>query len=132
MLLNLALALAELGQVVEASEHLRAVLRSPDLPETMQTTAQRALITVEARIAWVRLRMDGPLDGRSLLIDGRVVSAELANALVPLDPGHHRFEVHQGRRVIGGAELDTREGVDAEVSIHLPPPEAVTALLDPW
>jgi len=132
--LNLALALAEVHQVVEASEHLRAVLRGPELPEGMQITAERALRTVQARIAWVRLRVDGPLDGRSLLIDGRAASAELANALVPLDPGHHRVEVHQGRRVIARAELDLEDGAETEVLMHLPPPEgeSATALLDPW
>ncbi len=132
--LNLGLALASLGQVVEASEHVRAVLRAPELEPALRTAAERALPAIESRIAWVRLHVDGPLEGRSLLVDGRAADTALARALIPLDPGHHTFEVHEGRRVIARVALDTREGVDAEVPIHLPPPvgESTTALLDPW
>lgn len=132
--LNLALALAAEHLVVEASEHLRAVLRATELPPPTRAAAEQALRAVEDRIAWVRLGIDGPLDGRSLLIDARAVPSELANTLIPLDPGIHRFEVHRGRRVIARAELEVVEGIDGEVTLHLPPPEgeSATALLDPW
>lgn len=101
---NLAAALAELDQVVEASELLRGLLRTRGLDAAVQAQAEERLAQAAARIAKLHVQVATQIDGMSVELDGHVLPAALVGVAMPVDPGSH-----SARLVRSGAELDRKQ-----------------------
>lgn len=113
-LLYTARAQTKLGQLVEATETYRRLIRvelSADTPAAVREAVESAdaeLDGVDARVAAVRIEVVPPVEtGLTLRIDGQPVSAAVVGVDRPLNPGRHHFEAEHpdGRRAATSLEL---------------------------
>ena len=111
---NLAAALARLGEVVEASELLRAVIQHEEAPRPLVEQAQELYDACVARIAQLTIRVTGSMEGVELRIDGSVLDQAAVGVPMPVDPGTHVVDATREGHVIAReeSELDdaAREG----------------------
>lgn len=108
---NLAAALADAGRLVEARTLLRRIVARPS--ELLIADAATALLAqITPRIASVSLTIDGDASDTRLLVDGARTDRGPGGArAVSLDPGRHRFEVHDRRgNVLARSEIEVGEG----------------------
>jgi hypothetical protein len=135
-LLYIARAQTRLGDLVEATETYRRLIRvelTAETPAAVREAVEAGdteLDSVDARVA--KLRIDVvPSDesGLVLVIDGETVSSAVVGVERPLNPGRHRIEatVPDGRRAETSIELG--EGSRASVRLELGPTPA--AVLEP-
>jgi hypothetical protein len=113
-LLYMARAQAKLGQLVEATETYRRLIRvelSADTPAAVREAVESAdaeLDGVDARVAAVRIEVVPPAaTGLTLRIDGQPVSAAVVGVDRPLNPGPHQIEAElpDGRQAATSLEL---------------------------
>jgi hypothetical protein len=97
--LRIAECQAALGQLVEATESYRSVLRMPmppGSPQAFQAAVDQArteLAQVEPRVPKLVVHVTPPNANPQMQIDGQTVSAALIGEPLPLDPGTHRVRV---------------------------------------
>jgi tetratricopeptide (TPR) repeat protein len=121
---NLASALQETGQLVEASELLRRVSNDASADAELHTSASNALADVERRIGKLTLHVQGQQAGDQIRLDEReVVAAELDVAL-PIDPGAHVVRVRRGEQVVAEQALTVADGQAQDVSVQVAAPVA--------
>ena len=113
-LLYMARAQTKLGQLVEATETYRRLIRvelSADTPTAVREAVESAdaeLDGVDARVAAVRIEVVPSAEpGLTLRIDDQPVSAAVVGVDRPLNPGRHRFEADlpDGRHAATWMEL---------------------------
>jgi len=128
LMLRVARCQSLLGHVVDASATLRGILAeplAPDAPEAFaaaRESATRELPATLERVAWLRVRVDGPPSAAPTIeLDGL---ASPVGGTSPLDPGEHHVFV----RVLGASYETTvsltdgeRREVTVSVSLHQPP-----------
>lgn len=92
---NLALALQQLGRVVEARAVLTACLAMPDAAgdEALRRDAQRVLATVRSQVATLAVTV-AP-DDATLRLDGDARAERGAERVIELDPGRHSVRVER-------------------------------------
>ncbi|MBX3249786.1 MAG: tetratricopeptide repeat protein [Myxococcales bacterium] len=119
---NLADALARLGRIVEASEHLHRVARSAEAPEPVKEAARARLDELTPRIARLRvhLRPSGE-PGIELRVDGRPLLSSLHDVAFPIDPGARRVTAHRGEQEAGSVEVVLEPGAESSVELPLAP-----------
>src|SRR5688500_8708747 len=71
---NLAQTLVHIHQLVEATEHLRYVVRATDANRSVRAGARRMLETLQPRLATLTIRIAGHVEGAEIRLDGEVVS----------------------------------------------------------
>lgn len=117
---NLAAALVEAGDLVEARSLLRRILgRSGADRDLLIADAARALLeAISPRIAVVRVQVLGAEPQHALIIDGeRSIGGPARD--VSLDPGAHRFEVLSADgTVLARSEVELAEGDRRSVSLR--------------
>lgn len=118
---NLALALAELGELVEASEHLRAVQRESPQGSDAHRLASQRLAEILPRLGQLRIDVTGAERGVEVRLDGTVVADALVGAPQPADPGDHRVTLHRDGEEIGASEVTVVSGELATVTVYAPP-----------
>jgi hypothetical protein len=125
-LLYVARAQTKLGQLVEATETYRRLIRvelSADTPAAVREAVESAdaeLDGVDARVAAVRIEVVPPVEtGLTLRIDGQPVSSAVVGVDRPLNPGRHHFEADlpDGRHAATWVELS--EGQRRVVRLEL-------------
>ncbi|MFK7989510.1 MAG: tetratricopeptide repeat protein [Sandaracinaceae bacterium] len=121
---NYALALIELGRLVEASEHLRTVQRATEPGSDAHQLAAVQLGRVQPMLGSVQIDVAGASEGVEVQIDGRSVPAAALGVPQPADPGErvitlHRAEQELLRQVVTVTREQTRT-----VSLTAPPPSA--------
>jgi hypothetical protein len=153
-LLYVARAQTKLGQLVEATETYRRLIRvelSADTPTAVREAVESAdaeLDGVDARVAAVRIEVVPPVEtGLTLRIDGQPVSSAVVGVDRPLNPGRHHFEadlpdgrhaatwveLSEGQRRVVRLEFDSAGGlrelavpVAAEPDLPAPAPAPVS------
>ncbi len=118
---NLALALIELGHLVEASEHLRAARReSPEGSDAARLTSEQ-LALVEPRLGRLQIDVSGPRSTVEVRLDGEIVPDALVGVERPADPGTHRVSLHRGGQELASQELAVNSGRLSSVAFEAPP-----------
>jgi hypothetical protein len=118
--LNLGVALEHLGRLVEAAEVFRGVARDGAASVDVRASATESLAALEPRIAWVRLSVEGPLEGVRFSVDERSLAAALVGTSVPLDPGPHRFVASREDLEVASVSLSLAEGGREEAHLSIP------------
>lgn len=118
---NLADALARLGRVVEASEHLHRVARSADAPEEVQEAARSRLREISPRIARLRVHLRPADSSVELRVDGHPLLPSLHDVAFPIDPGAHRITAHRGAQEAGSVEVTLEPGAESSVELPITP-----------
>lgn len=78
----------ELGNLVEAAEHLRAAIDAPGVSFAQKTKAQNALKKLEKRIPTLTLDLPQGFSGK-VRVDDRELGASELSAPIALNPGSH-------------------------------------------
>jgi tetratricopeptide (TPR) repeat protein len=140
-LLYIARAQVKLGQLVEASETYRRLIRvelSQETPAAVREAVEAAdaeLDGVEARVSALRIEIVPPNEpGLVVTIDDKPVSPAAIGVDRPMNPGRHRIRasVSDGRRVETTIELadGAREALRLELAMT-PPSSPAAAVTQP-
>ncbi|MEC7524576.1 MAG: hypothetical protein VYE22_32150 [Myxococcota bacterium] len=121
---NLALALGELGRLVEASEHLRRVQREAEEGSPPHRVAGERLALITPRVGRLRIDVAGATAGVTVRLDGNDVPEALLGVPQPADPGAHVVSLHRGGQALVTREVEVAAGGRASVSLEAPPPTA--------
>ncbi|GAB4204592.1 MAG: hypothetical protein OHK0013_19650 [Sandaracinaceae bacterium] len=136
ILLNLAAAQAELGEVVDSAASYRRFLEiATGRDARNRAEAQRALARVEARIAYLEIEIVGGRAGDVVTVDAATIEAARLDAPIPLDPGRHEVVVRRSGQQVASWSVQLDEGTRERISLRVveqPVPVAVpTAALAP-
>jgi hypothetical protein len=124
---NLASALAEQGQVVEASELLHAVQADANASAELKQQADEALREVFPRIARLTIHPAPFAGALGIKLDGApLASAQLGVPLL-LDPGHHELLAYADETEFERRTVELAEGESAELQLVPPPAPAPPA-----
>jgi hypothetical protein len=115
---NLAIALAELGRLVESSELLRAVLRADALDPPLRAQAEQRLALVTPRIARLTLAVAGTAGAAQVELDGDALPAAMVGVAIPVDPGSHRARLLQGAQELAASERVLAEGASETLTLE--------------
>ncbi|MCC7535961.1 MAG: hypothetical protein IT379_07100 [Deltaproteobacteria bacterium] len=118
---NLAVALAELRQLVEASELLRGVIRDETTPPELRQSAQVQLSQILPRVGRLTIRLSGDRSGVLVVLDDRPIAPALIGVAAPIDPGQHRVVARRAGRDVASQVVDVTEGRDAAVTLEVEP-----------
>ena len=114
---NLAMALAQHGDFVEARFLLRRLVASGDVNLLIREAASQLLERVAPQVATVRVRVEGGSPDQRVVIDGSRGVGE--GREVSLDPGSHRVEVRSADgAVLARSEVELEPGARAEVVLR--------------
>ena len=134
-LFNLGIARVELGELVAASEALRAFVRDADAQKEAEnlSVARRELARIEPLIAHVRVDAEAGAQDQ-LEVDGKVLPSGVIGSELPLDPGSHRIRWLRPERVVAEEEIALEPGQRTTLALEAqpappPPPAPVTAPL---
>ena len=136
-LFNLGIARVELGELVAASEALRAFVREADPAREADnlSVARRELARIEPLIAHVRV--DAAAGAQDQLeVDGKVLPNGVIGTELPLDPGPHRIRWLRPERVVAEEQIALEPGQRTTVALEATPappepPKLVTPLPPP-
>jgi hypothetical protein len=126
-----ARALVGLGRLVEAYESYQLVLRegvatnAPASWKQAAADAAKEVGTVERRLAWLVLRVEGPSEP-NVTIDGVALPNASLGARRAIDPGRHNIRVAADGYVAAGRSVTLSEAQESEVTLTLeeaPPTE---------
>ncbi len=125
-LLYMARAGIKLGQLVEAREHLLAIINEPLSPQANQVLkdtramAERELDQLEPRIPRVSIVVQGEnAEGTKVWLDDRELPGVLLGIPQPINPGKHRFQAKAIGMESSVSVLDLREGAKETVVLTL-------------
>jgi len=122
---NLAYALAQLGQLVEAAELLEDVLGDPDAPAGIVTQAEQLNGSVRSRIGHLTIRVEGSDAASEVTVDGEPVASGMWDD-VRVDPGPHRVVLHGDGTEVTSRDVQVGEGEAVEVELATWAPTAPT------
>lgn len=122
---NLASALTELDQVVEASELFRELLRTPGVDAAVQAQAQERLAQATPRIAKLEVQVANAVAGSHVELDGRPLPPALVGVAMPVDPAKHSARLVRDGRELAVEELELGPGESGTVTLAatVPSPE---------
>lgn len=115
---NLAVALIELGQLVEATDLLRAVQRDTRTSSDIATRIPELLESAEKRLAHLTILVEG--EGGEILLDERTLRSEDLGAPMALDPGTYTLRVQRGGEQLEARTLALASGDNAVVGLRIP------------
>lgn len=117
---NLASALAKQGQVIEASELLRALVKDESTNDETRDAATQLLAEVERQIARLTIEVRGELAGHTVSLDARPLHAAEIGVALPVDPGSHRVDGKRGELALFSREYSLEPGASRLVTLDLP------------
>lgn len=119
-MMNLAGALAQVGQLVEAAEAYRMFLSEAQsgAAARVRGEAQTQLDALEARIPHVRLQIHGRLDSDTVTLDEYQLSAAAVGSPLPVDPGEHTLTITRDGFDPRAVTFTAQEGVQSEVVLE--------------
>ena len=122
---NLAMALTELGRLVEATEHLRRIIRDEEAPEAVREAASSRLERLLPRIGRLVVTLEGPRAGARVQVSGAELPEVLIGVAHPVDPSEHIVVALRGSETVARESVTVAEGATREVTLRLPPLPAV-------
>jgi hypothetical protein len=126
---NLALALNEHGQLVEASEELNIITNHPGVAEDIRVGASDLLASIVPRLARVQLALDGDLSNAEISMDGRSIDTALLNVPIICNPGTHRIVISRESADLEAREITAISGRVVEMRFAIPDAATPVALL---
>lgn len=118
---NLGMALLQVGRLVEGTEMLGRVARDEGASPELRSDADRASESARPRIGQITIRVQGPLEGVSLTLDGHALPTELLGAASPADPGPHLLIALRDGLEVARSETQLEDGERGELSLEVPP-----------
>lgn len=118
---NLADALSRVGRLVEATEHLRAILRREDASAEVRAAAEELLGALEPRLGALTVRAEGAA-GAELRLDERPLAPAMLGVPIPVDPGTHVVRALRDGETVERATVEVAEGARAELNVVVPAP----------
>ena len=119
---NYALALIELGRLVEASEHFQTVQRETDAGSDAHGLAATQLARIQPLLGHLHITVTGSRVGVETLLDGRVLNDAALEVPLPSDPGTHVVVLRRSSRELATSEATIVQGETARVRLVVPPP----------
>jgi hypothetical protein len=125
--LYIARAQVKLGQLVKAHETYIKMLReqlAPDAPHAFveaQAAAQREEAALGPRVPTLKVSIDGPREGVTVLLDGAPLSAALIGLQRPIDPGQHKVEAKSSGSHAEPIAIAIAESESRDVTLHVTP-----------
>ncbi len=128
-LLYMARSLEKLGRLVEAREAYLKIINeqlpanAPSAFKTAHSQADSELSSVENRIAYVTVMVQGP-DAKQAVVtmDHTDLPPAEADIPIPIDPGNHVVSAHTSRTKSNEVALSLRDGMKQTVNLLLPEP----------
>lgn len=128
VLLNLAGAQAETGQLVESAESYRRFLRevTRGALARQRPQAERQLAEIEPRIPSARISIEGLLARDRVSLDGADLARATLGAQLPVNPGDHVLVVTREGAEVATRPFSVAEGrpVNVAFRVEAPPPRA--------
>jgi hypothetical protein len=125
-----ARALVGLGRLLEARERYQLVIRegvdakAPPSWKQAYADAEKEDAALDARFAWLIVRVDGP-SNPSVTVDGVPVPVNALGARRAMDPGLRAVVVTAPGYVSADQSVTLREGEERELAFVLKPPPSV-------
>ncbi len=116
---NLATALLKQGQLVEASELFRQVLRDPALDATVREETQARLDDLAPRIAKLTIEVEGDRRDTEVTLDQQVIQEVQLGISLPVDPGGHVVRARRADQQLDVQEITLAEGARETVTLRL-------------
>lgn len=122
-LLNLAGAQVQTGRLVEGAEMYRRFLREVrrGRPARQRPAAQAALDAVEARIAYLRIEVEGISEGDAVTIDGEEIPLAALQVDFPVNPGTREIGITRDGETIVHRQVELGEAERRELRLEAPP-----------
>lgn len=114
---NLANAEIEVGKIVRASEHLRAVIHDESAAKELRERARLRLEEVVARIAFAIIRVETASEDFELRIDGIALPPQAWGAATPIDPGEHVIDLVRQGQVHDTRTVHVRDGERTQLTL---------------
>jgi hypothetical protein len=114
---NLGLAQARLGHGVIASATLRKLLADSTLEPKVRDPASALLAEVEARFAWLTIRVLGPCTDCKVYVDREEWPRAVWGVSVPCDAGTHALELRYRGTVLAKDTILTTASVRSEAAL---------------
>lgn len=118
---NLASALRQLGQLVEAAELLERIVDNAGADPELRRSAASALADIRPRLGRLSLRIEGRQPGDVIAIDTHRVPDERLGSTLPIDPGTHIVTAARGEKTLHSEPIFVLEGSSYEVTFRLAP-----------
>ena len=129
---NYALALIELGRLVEASEHLRQVQRGAPADSRVHQIATERLASLEPRLGRLVVVVTGSTEDVEVRVDDAPMPPALVGVEHPIDPGAHRVSLHRGDVELASSSVSVEGGRTSSLSLTARPPTPEEAAAEAW
>lgn len=128
---NLGMALLAVGRLVEGTEMLGRVSRDDGAAAELRSEARTAADHARPRIGRLTVRLEGPMEGVTMTLDGHDFRRELLGTATPADPHEHVLVAHRHGAEVARGTATVGEGAGAELRITIPPiPAGEVAIAD--
>ena len=124
---NLALALAQLGRLVEATEHLRQVRRGSEIGSDANRAANAHLTAIEPRLGRLEISVTGEVDGVRVEVDGQPLPEALIGVAHPVDPTMHVVVLFRGETELAVERVTVDSGSLVPLTLLARPPTPAEA-----
>lgn len=124
---NLAASLVHLGALVEASELFARLARDTTATDALRSSARAQRAEIEARFAYLTLRVTGGLGAMHLELDAHALPPSVLDVEIPVDPGEHDVRLLREDEEVSRAHLRLADGEHREVLLA----EEETLALEP-
>lgn len=114
---NLAAALVELGELVEAGELLDGVLEDDTTPDSVRVHADELKATLDGRYARLTVFVTGYRGSATVHVDEREIDETEFGTPLRLNAGAHTVTARRGDTVLQTEERTIAEGQTAQVSL---------------
>lgn len=136
VLFNLAHALSEAGELVEAGELLQQVVRDESSPDDLRAQAEELRNRLLPRIGRLTIELTGDPGDVAVTLDGGAVEAAILGVGFPIDPGAHAVLALRDGETVASGEIEIAEGEAGTVTLEIPAraipaPEEIAMPVDP-
>lgn len=124
---NYGLASARLGRSVVAASALRRLLTDVNLDPHVHEHAASLLRDVEARFAWLNVRVQGECKGCEVVLNEQLWPWAAIGAFVPVDAGSYALRLRLGTNVLAEQRLSIAASERLEATLSSGHPGSVAA-----
>jgi tetratricopeptide (TPR) repeat protein len=140
MLLNIASAEAQTGDLLSAAEDYRKVLRAqePELAAEQRAAVERALERVERRLAHLRIVVRALRRGDRVELDGSPLAESAIDMELSVNPGLHVARVVRGETEVAHRVRTLADGESVAIVLEpteprpIPPAPSTSVFRSPW
>jgi hypothetical protein len=118
---NLASALAELDQLVEAVELLRRLERDTDTNDDIRGRCAALVERLSPRLGSLTVSLNGPPDDVVVEIDGIELTPALLGVTMQVNPGEHQIRARRYDEELQVEQVRLADGASRSVVLDIPP-----------